>query len=217
MIKHLYCKHLVIIIFLSFVFSKSYSRISTTIDFPGNYQILGTNMQSDLIVLDQEFENKSGISLAYEQLVLNREKINMYFGGEFMLGRNSNSTMAFHSLYLKPSLIFKEKYALNTGFGIAQVNTDQDNFDLNFGYMVSLGFEYQLTNKMALALSYAMYDMQNKEITNLSGFQPPLISNIENGLIEIEDMDLDLKHNKIGLSIIYGFEIVTKREKNEKY
>ena len=62
-----------------------------------------------------------------------------------------------------------------------------------------------------------MYDMQNKEITNLSGFQPPLISNIENGLIEIEDMDLDLKHNKIGLSIIYGFEIATKREKNEKY
>ena len=41
--------------------------------------------------------------------------------------------------------------------------------------------------------------------------------NIENGLFEIEDMDLDLKHNKIGLSIIYGFEIVTKREKNEKY
>ena len=58
--------------------------------------------------------------------------------------------------------------------------------------------------------------MQNKEINDVSGFDPPLILHVGNGEIEIDDMDLDLKYNKIGLSVIYGFEVVTKKERNEK-
>ena len=133
-----------------------------------------------------------------------------------MLWRGSESTMAFHSIYMMTSLVFKDKFALNTRVGITQINTDQNNFDLNLGYVASLGFEYQFSNKMAFLLSYSMYDMQNKEINDVAGFEPPLILNIGNGEIEIEDMDLDLKYNKVGLSIIYGFEVVTKKEKNEK-
>jgi len=216
MINNFKYKNILFIILLSFTYSKSYSRISTTIDFPNNYQIIGKSIELNQIVVDQTFENKVGINIAYEHLAISREKMNLYIGGEFMLGRNSESTMAFHSIYLMPSLIFKEKYALNTSFGLSQINTDQNNFDLNFGYVASLGFEYQLSNKMALSLSYSMYDMQNKEIADVSGFNPPLISNIGNGVIELEDMELDLKYNKIGLSVIYGFEVVTKKERNEK-
>ena len=60
--------------------------------------------------VDVIIENKPGINIAYEHLGISRENINLYIGGEFMLGKNSQSTMAFHSLYLMPSLIFKEKY-----------------------------------------------------------------------------------------------------------
>ena len=69
---------------------------------------------------------------------------------------------------------------------------------------------------MALSLSYSMYDMQNEKINDVSGFDPPFILNVGSGEIEIDDMDLDLKYNKIGLSVIYGFEVVTKKERNEK-
>jgi hypothetical protein len=217
MINNLKYKNILIFILLSVSFSKSFSRISTTIDFPSNYNIIGRSLESNQVVVDQMYENKPGINIAYEHLGISRENINLYIGGEFMLGKNSQSTMAFHSLYLMPSLIFKEKYAVNTRFGLSQINTDQNNFDLNFGYVVSLGFEYQISNKMALSLSYSMYDMQNKDITDVSGFNPPLVSNIGNGIIDIDDMNLDLKYNKIGLSIDYGFEVVTKKEKNEKY
>ena len=217
MINNLKYKNILIFILLSVSFSKSFSRISTTIDFPSNYNIIGRSLESNQVVVDQMYENKPGINIAYEHLGISRENINLYIGGEFMLGKNSQSTMAFHSLYLMPSLIFKEKYAVNTRFGLSQINTDQNNFDLNFGYVVSLGFEYQISNKMALSLSYSMYDMQNKDITDVSGFNPPLVSNIGNGMIDIDDMNLDLKYNKIGLSVVYGFEVVTKREKNDKY
>mgnify|MGYP000270012167 CR=1 FL=1 len=216
MINNLKYKNILIFILLSVSFSKSFSRISTTIDFPSNYNIIGRSLESNQVVVDQMYENKPGINIAYEHLGISRENINLYIGGEFMLGKNSQSTMAFHSLYLMPSLIFKEKYAVNTRFGLSQINTDQNNFDLNFGYVVSLGFEYQISNKMALSLSYSMYDMQNKDITDVSGFNPPLVSNIGNGIIDIDDMNLDLKYNKIGLSVVYGFEVVTKKERNEK-
>ena len=216
MIKRKKYKQIILFIFLSLCYSKSFSRIVTTLDFPSNYQVIGRSIDSYQIITDQTFENKLGINIAYEHLAVSREKINLYFGGEFMLGRNSKSTMAFHSIYMMPSLVFKDKFALNTRVGITQINTDQNNFDLNLGYVASLGFEYQFSNKMAFLLSYSMYDMQNKEINDVAGFEPPLILNVGNGEIEIEDMDLDLKYNKVGLSIIYGFEVVTKKEKNEK-
>ena len=216
MINNKKSKEIVLFIFLSFCFTKSFSRIITTVDFPSNYQVIGRSIDSYQVISDQTFENKLGINIAYEHLAISREKINLYFGGEFMLGRNSKSTMAFHSIYMMPSLVFKEKYALNTRVGLAQINTDQNNFDLNFGYVASIGFEYQFTSKMALLLSYSMYDMHNEEINDIEGFEPPLILNVGSGEIEIEDMDLDLKYNKFGLSVIYGFEVVTKKERNEK-
>ena len=216
MINKIRYKHILLFILLSFSFSKSFSRIITTIDFPSTYQVIGKSIETYHIISDQSVDNKLGIDLAYEHLVVSREKINLYFGGEFMLGRGTGSTIAFHSIYMKPSLVFMEKFALNTKFGLTQINTDQDNFDLNFGYVASLGFEYQLSNQMALSLSYSMYDIQNKKINDVSGFDPPFILNVGSGEIEIDDMDLDLKYNKIGLSVIYGFEVVTKKERNEK-
>ena len=80
--------------------------------------------------------------------LINKEKFNLYIGGEFMVGRSSNIKMALHSLYLMPSLLVGDKLSLNTRLGLSQINTNQVNFDLNAGYLASIGIEYQLSNKM---------------------------------------------------------------------
>ena len=48
---------------------------------------------------------------------------------------------------------------------------------------------------MSLGVSYTSYDMNNKEI---------------------EGYDKDMTYDKIGLSVIYGFQILNTKERNEK-
>lgn len=213
--KHNLYKSIIVLIFLSFIFSKSYSRLTTTIDPPSKYHIIGTNLDSHKIS-DESYDNKLGINIAYEHLILSREKINLYVGGEYMIGKQSLSTMAFHSLYIMPLLSIKEKFAISTRLGLTQLNTDQENFNLEFGYVTSIAFEYKLSNKMAFSLSYSVYNMQNKKVTSTSGIIPPSGSDIGGGDTESDNIDLDLTYNKIGVSFIYGFEIITQRGKNEK-
>ena len=213
--KHPLSKCIIAIIFLSFICPKSYSRLTTTIDPPSKYHIIGTDLDTYKIS-DETYDNKLGINIAYEQLILNREKFNLYLGGEYMVGKQSISTMAFHSLYIMPLLSIKEKFALSTRLGLTQLNTDQENFSLEFGYLVSIAFEYQLSNKIALSLSYSAYDMHNEKVTQTSGINPPAGSDIGDGDTQSDNIDLDLTYNKIGISVIYGFEIITKKEKNEK-
>ena len=69
---------------------------------------------------------------------------------------------------------------------------------------------------MAMSLSYCVYNMQNEKVEHTSGIIFPSGSDIGEGDTESDNIDLDLTYNKIGLSIIYGFEIITKKERNEK-
>ena len=209
-------KHIVFFILLSCSFSKSLSRIITTFDPPSKYQLIGKGINSNQIFSNHSYDNKSGINFSYEHLLFNRERFNVYMGGEFMVGRKSVSTVSFHSVYIMPSLSIFNKFVINSRFGITQLNTDQNNFDLTFGYVASIGLEYPISEKMAFLLSFSSYEMQNQKITASAGFNPPLLFNFGSDDIGIEDMELDLKYNKIGLSIIYGFEIITESEKNEK-
>ena len=208
-------KSIILIIFLSFIFSKSFSRLTTTIDPPSKYHIIGTNLDSQKIS-NTTYDNKLGMDLAYEHLVFNRERINLYIGGEYMIGKQSIATMAFHSIYIMPLLTIKEKFALSGRLGLTQLNTDQENFGIDYGYMSSIALEYKLSNKMAMSLSYCVYNMQNERVKHASGIIFPSGSDIGEGDTESDNIDLDLTYNKIGVSFIYGFEIITKKERNEK-
>ena len=132
-----------------------------------------------------------------KKLIVNTNVFNMYIGGEFMIGRKSlSTTMAFHSVYLMPAISIKDKVLLSTRLGITQLNTDDPDFLFKWnGYLASFGIEYNISDNMSLGVSYTSYDMHNKEI---------------------EGRDMDLTYDKVGLSVIYGFAIVNKKERNEK-
>ena len=143
------------------------------------------------------FDKISGMNLACEHLIVNTNVFNMYMGGEFMIGRKSlSTTMAFHSVYLMPAILIKDKVLLSTRLGITQLNTDDPDFLFKWnGYLASFGIEYNISDNMSFGVSYTSYDMHNKQI---------------------EGRDMDLTYDKVGLSVIYGFAIVNKKERNEK-
>ena len=182
-------------LFFSFIFSKSKSRIVTMFDLPNPYEIVRTNIndQNDINILT---DNISGLNFSSEHLILNREIFNVYIGGEFMLGRKSVSRLAFHSAYLMPALLIKDKTLLSARIGLTHLNTDDPDFLFKWnGYVASIGIEYQVTDEISIGTSYTLYDMQNKQDGN---------------------DDVDLVYEKIGLSIIYGFPLVNEKEWNEK-
>jgi hypothetical protein len=200
-----------ILLFLSSVHTESFSRLVTTIDPPSIYDLISSDLETNQVLV-QSFKNKSSLNIAYEQLSYKYEKFNLYFGGEFMFGRKAQSRVAFHSIYLMPSFELLEKLSLTGRLGVAQLNTNQDNFPINFGFVSSIGLEYQISSKMALSLSYTMYDMKNKIVSGAASYSTPFISDN----IAVNDLELDLKYNKFGISVVYGFEIVDKKERNEK-
>ena len=191
-----YKKHRVLIffIFLSFIFSKSKSRITTTFDLLDPYTITKTsiNDENDVIFIS---DNISGLNFSTEHLIVNTDIFNMYVGGEFMVGRKSISTMAFHSVYLMPAISINN-VLFSTRFGFTHLNTDNPDFLFKWnGLLTSFGIEYQVSSNMSLGVSFTSYDMNNK------------IS---------EGKELDLTYEKIGLSIIYGFAMSNNKERNEK-
>jgi len=200
-----------ILLFLSSVYSESFSRLVTTIDPPSIYDLISIDLETNQVLV-QSFKNKSSLNIAYEHLSYKYEKFNLYFGGEFMFGRKAQSRVAFHSIYLMPSFELLEKVSLTGRLGFAQLNTNQDNFPIDFGFVSSIGLEYQISSKMALSLSYTMYDMKNKIVDGAASYSTPFISDN----IAVNDLELDLKYNKFGISVVYGFEIVDKKERNEK-
>ena len=192
--SHIY-KIVIVFICFSFVFSKSKSRIITTFDLVDPYKIIRTNLnnENDVTIFS---DNIYGVNFSSEHLVVNKNIFNMYVGGEFMVGRKSISTIAFHSIYLMPAISIKDKLLLSTRFGFTHLNTDNPDFLFRWnGYLTSFGIEYQVSNNMSLGLSFTSYDMNNKES---------------------EGDDVDLIYEKIGLSIIYGFAMSNNKEKNEK-
>tara|TARA_Y100000590_G_scaffold443595_1_gene573226 strand:+ start:1151 stop:1741 length:591 start_codon:yes stop_codon:yes gene_type:complete len=178
----------------SFVFSKSKSRIITTFDLLDPYKIISTNINDDQDV-NVFSDSIYGINLASEHLVVNTKVFNMYIGGEFMVGRKSISTIAFHSIYLMPAISINN-VLFSTRFGLAHLNTDNPDFLFKWnGLLTSFGIEYQVSNNMSLGASFTSYNMNNK---------------INEG------KELDLIYDKIGISIIYGFAMSNNKEKNEK-
>ena len=187
-------KGIIFFICLSFVFSKSKSRIITTLDLLDPYKIISTNLDDEQEV-NIFSDSIYGVNLACEHLVVNTNVFNMYMGAEFMIGRKSEDIMAFHSIYLMPAISIKDKILLSSRLGVTQLNTDNSSFIFKYGYLASFGIEYHVSDNMSLGVSYTSYDMDNKEI---GGY------------------DKDLTYDKVGLSVIYGFQILNTKERNEK-
>ena len=198
---------------LSLGLPNTFSRIITTIDIPSSYTFEGTSLETGDILFSQDYDNKIGINIAYQQIVYFREKFSLYAGGEFMLGKKSESKIAFHSMYISPSFLFKEKIALSGRVGITQINTDQPNFNLDRGILASIGLEYKVSDDIILGFDYCFYDIKNKTITDVSNFNSPITTNIDGDNILIEPVDLDLSYQKLGFSIIYAF---TNNKKEKK-
>ena len=208
MINYLY-----IFIFLTIAIPSSFSRIITTVDPPSSYTVDGISKETGITLFSQDYDNKIGINIGYQQIIFYRGKFNLYAGAEFMLGKKAESKIAFHSTYIMPSFLLSDNLALSMRFGMTQINTDQSNFNLDMGLLASLGLEYKISDDITLALDYCFYDIRDKTVTDISGFNPPLISNISEDNILIDPIDMDLSYSKFGFSIIYGLEINNKKEK----
>lgn len=208
MINYLY-----IFVFLTIAIPSSFSRIITTVDPPSSYTVDGISKETGITLFSQDYDNKIGINIGYQQIIFFRGKFNLYAGAEFMLGKKAESKIAFHSTYIMPSFLLSDNLALSMRFGMTQINTDQSNFNLDMGLLASLGLEYKISDDITLALDYCFYDIRDKTVTDISGFNPPLISNISEDNILIDPIDMDLSYSKFGFSIIYGLEINNKKEK----
>ena len=62
------------LVLLSLGFSNSFSRIITTIDIPSSYTFEGTSIETGDILFSQDYDNKIGINIAYQQIIYFREK-----------------------------------------------------------------------------------------------------------------------------------------------
>ena len=208
MIRYLYT-----VVFFSIIVPSSFSRIITTIDIPSSYTVEGVSKESGLTLFNQNYDNKLGINIGYQQVLFFKGKFNLYAGAEFMLGKKAESRIAFHSTYIMPSFLLKDQLALSIRLGMTQINTDQSNFNLSKGLLASFGLEYKISDGITLGFDYCFYDIKNKTITDISGFNLPLLENIDGDNIFVEPADLDLNYQKLGFSIIYGFAMNNKKER----
>ena len=155
MINYLY-----IFIFLTIAIPSSFSRIITTVDPPSSYTVDGISKETGITLFSQDYDNKIGINIGYQQIIFFRGKFNLYAGAEFMLGKKAESKIAFHSTYIMPSFLLSDNLALSMRFGMTQINTDQSNFNLDMGILVSLGLEYKVSDDITLGFDYCFYDIR---------------------------------------------------------
>ena len=200
MIKHL---RYILLIF-TFIFPAHNSRIITTVDLEGEYSVPIYTLDNDL-VSKQSFKTDFSIDIAYEHLLADGGDFLLFIGGEFMVGRRSSSNIALHSAYLMPMLRLSDKILVFLKGGGTILNTQQENFLLDKGLMASVGIEYSISDNISLAISGTGYDLFNET------FYSPELSSIpftQLGLgsqVQLPAVDIDMKHTKFGISVIYGF------------
>ena len=200
---------LTIIILCSFIFPLSFSRIVTTFDFPGEYTVSLSDFNSGG---ENEFvyATKQGINVAYEHIVTSGEivggtDIYVFAGGEFMVGRRSDVNVSFHSVYIKPVVAISDNLLLSFSAGLAKLNTEQNDFILDMGSLISMGLEYQITENMSLLLSGSAFNLFEDTYSATDGFTQTPLMNID--LEGLDETDIDMQYIKTGLSIIYGFNV----------
>ena len=156
---------IIYIIFFCLLFPNSKSRIITNYDAPSKYSFItnyssGSPMQYDT---EYDFDIGGGLSVAYEHRVFKRDKFKGYLGAEIMLGKDSNTTLAFHSFYMMPTYAINPKINLLTRLGYTNINTSLKM--PNNGYMFAIGTEVNLSDSWAIIFSNTWHE-SSKEYMN---------------------------------------------------
>ena len=69
-----------IFIFLTIAVPGSFSRIITTVDPPSSYTINGISKETGSTLFTQDYDNKIGINIAYQQIIFYRGNFNKKWG-----------------------------------------------------------------------------------------------------------------------------------------
>ncbi len=204
-------RYLLIILTISSVFPISFSRISTTFDPPGEFTVPLYDENNQLIH-NYKFDTKAGINIAYEHMITRGgivDGIDLYLfgGGEFMVGRRSDVNISLHALYLKPLIGLTDKLMLNCSVGLTALNTEQKDFILDMGSLLTMGIEYAVTENLSLAITKSYYNLFEKTYSaSYSVPSSPFLGSNIGETIDLESTTLDMKYEKIGFSVIYGFK-----------
>ena len=204
-------KYFILISTLSIVFPISFSRIVTTFDPPGEFSVPIYDENNQLIH-DYKFDTKEGINIAYEHMITRGGIVGgvdfyLFGGGEFMIGRRSDVNISLHSLYLKPIIGLTDKLMLNFSLGLTVLNTEQKDFILDAGSLLSMGIEYGITDNLSLAITKSYYNLFEKAYPASSDVHAgPFFGSNVGETVDLESTTLDMRYEKIGFSVIYGFK-----------
>ena len=195
---------------ISALFSQSKSRIKTSIDLPSEYSLHKdfNNIDSESLQ-DQQYhlDIDGGASVSYEHMIFKKNKFKGFIGVEAMLGRDSYTSMAFHSIYFMPSIDLGEDIDLAIRIGYTNLNSGQTM--PTKGFMFSIGPEINLSEFWDLHFSSTWYNIAEDMI---------LAEDISGGLIDIgadgSNGEARLEYSKFGISLIYS--LPNKIEKGKK-
>ena len=204
-------KYLLFIFISSVLFPINFSRLVTTFDSPGEYSFIFTNAENQQ---NNEFifNTKQGINIAYEHMITDggvTDGIDLYLfgGGEFMFGRRSDVNVSFHSVYIKPIIALTDKFMITFRGGITNLNTEQKDFLLDWGSILSMGFEYHVTDNLSLVVSRSYYNLFKDGYSSGQTFlTSSMLGNSIGDEVDLQSTNLDMKYVKTGISVIYGLK-----------
>ena len=211
-------KYLYFIFITSILFPINFSRLVTTFDSAGEYSFIFTNEENQQNN-EFTFNTKQGINIAYEHMITDGgviDGIDFYFfgGGEFMFGRRSDVNVSFHSVYIKPIIGVTDKFMITFRGGITNLNTEQKDFLLDWGSILSMGFEYHVTDNLSLVISQSYYNLFKDSYSSQQSFlTSSMLGNSIGSEIDLQSTNLDMKYVKTGISVVYGLKNKTKRTK----
>ena len=193
-------------IFFSFLFSLSDSRLITTWDMPSKYTLYENYSNSDPISTNNstnEYDLPSGLAFSYEHRLVDKEKYNFYLGSEIMLGKKSNVSLAFHSIYLMSTYQLSESSDVLFRLGYSMLNSNDEGYP-NSAYMWGLGSEIEISETWSVNFFNTFYKTNSKK--NSVDVYP---------IFPIDDFNEEFMFNKIKYSK-FSISLVYKLRKKEE-
>ena len=127
-----------------------------------------------------------------------------------MIFSKSNSVSSFFlipEISISSIIGFSDKFRVSTSFGLVFLNSEQKGFILDKGSLLTVGFEYGVTENLTLAINKSYYNLFEKTYPSSSNIpSTPFIESNFGASIDLDNTTLDMKYEKIGISIIYGFK-----------
>ena len=190
----------------SLLFSLSDSRLITTWDMPSQYTLYTDYLDNSTSLIDSEvdYDITSGLAFSYEHRILDKEKFNFFIGSEIMLGKKSDVTLAFHSIYLMPSYKLSESSDLLLRMGYSSLNSNNDFFPKS-SYLLGLGSEIKMSDTWSVNFFNTLH--QSNSIKNTIEVCPNPIQDCNE-----ESIYSKIKYNKFSVSLVY--KLIKKEENN---